>query len=79
MHQLFDSAALITAVKKSIVQGPMLFVLDRPFQPSLMFVSKAGAYTSEAVFATVSHNHSSLIFDSKAGAYQSRPPYRSPL
>jgi hypothetical protein len=33
--------ATITAVKSFIVQAPGVFVLGKPFQPSLMFVGEA--------------------------------------
>jgi hypothetical protein len=45
-----DSQPFIFFVIYEWAQKAGSFVPFRPFQPSLMFVSKAGAYLSEAIF-----------------------------
>ncbi len=48
---------LITSVSYECSQLAKLLVPDRLFQPSLMFVSEAGAYPSEAPFTMISQRH----------------------
>jgi hypothetical protein len=38
-----------------------VFVLGKPFQPSLIFAGKAGAYPSEALFRLARDKRSSLL------------------
>ncbi len=42
---------LFTSVIYEYLQEAIVFVFDRPFQPSLMFVSTTGANLSEASFS----------------------------
>jgi hypothetical protein len=40
----------MTKALANFMEQSYLFVLGKPFQPSLMFVDKSGAYPSEAPF-----------------------------
>ena len=52
-----DPIKLITAVIYGFMKYAGVFLLGKPFQPSLMFAGKAGSYLNEAPFRIGSWPH----------------------